>query len=1093
MNIKTLPSTVVLATLFSSHLIAAPVGTAFTYQGRLNDGLNPANGIYDLTFSIWNAASGPVQVGDTLTNAATPITNGLITITLDFGADVFDGSARWLEVGVRTNGLGIFLPLIPRQAVLATPYTVRATSALLADGLAGTLPSGQLSGTYALEVRLSNPANSFTGSGTGLEGLNASSLVSGIVPDARLSENIALLNSSPTFTGNVTAGDILAGARLRIGSGHELVGTVSTIAGGMNNTNYSLRSFIGSGSGNLIRNGFASAIVGGDGNLANNNYSFVGGGQTNAANGTYGTIGGGRKNSAADYASVAGGSYNAATGAGAFVGGGGNGGLNPSRGTNNIASGGSASVVGGLDNTASGHFSFVGGGNGNIASGEGSMVAGGGDVHGGTNNVAAGLASAVVGGLLNVNEADQAAIGGGYRNVINTNAVGSVIAGGRNNTIETNAQMASIPGGSYNFVGNSFGLAAGRNAQSLHLGAFVWADSTASAFASTTANQFSVRANGGARFVTQGAGMTVDGQPVIAGTVPSAQLNGTYTGAVVFDNSSNSFTGSGTGLGGLNASALATGTVPDARLAANVARTNQVWLLGGNAGTTAGTHFVGTTDDEPLEIKVNGQRTLRLEPNTNAPNVIGGFNGNLVGVGSYGSTIVGGGSLNNTNIILASYSTIVGGRQNHLGSNSTYSAIGGGHDNSIADNSASVIIAGGYLNDIANNSHYSALSGGYNNAIDPNSLYATIGGGGYNKLGTNAGACTIGGGYYNAIAIDSQYANIAGGRNNDIGTNSWYCAIGGGYNNSVEANAVYATIAGGGVNAIGTNADQSAIGGGYGNTIAVNVLAASIAGGRGNAIGPSSVYSTIGGGITNTVAANSPYSTIAGGGDNAIGINSWYSAIGGGAGNTAMDDAWYATIPGGRLNLVNSDAFAAGWRAEATNTGAFVWSDGTGTPTRSTNNNSVTMRASGGYRLITSTSTSGAYLAPGGGSWTSMSDRNAKADVTPINTLEILDKVAALPVSSWRYKSQNASVRHIGPMAQDFKATFGVGETDTGITTVDADGVALAAIQGLNLKVEERGKELEARSRKLEAENAELKQELAELRKMMQQLSTKHN
>jgi len=115
-------------------------------------------------------------------------------------------------------------------------------------------------------------------------------------------------------------------------------------------------------------------------------------------------------------------------------------------------------------------------------------------------------------------------------------------------------------------------------------------------------------------------------------------------------------------------------------------------------------------------------------------------------------------------------------------------------------------------------------------------------------------------------------------------------------------------------------------------------------------------------------------------------------------------------------------------------------------------------------------------------------DRNAKENFREADARAVLEKVVALPVQTWNYKSQAAGIRHIGPMAQDFKAAFGVGESDTGIATVDADGVALAAIQGLNEKVEVGGQKSAARIQKLEAENAELKQRLVDLERAIQKL-----
>jgi hypothetical protein len=94
----------------------------------------------------------------------------------------------------------------------------------------------------------------------------------------------------------------------------------------------------------------------------------------------------------------------------------------------------------------------------------------------------------------------------------------------------------------------------------------------------------------------------------------------------------------------------------------------------------------------------------------------------------------------------------------------------------------------------------------------------------------------------------------------------------------------------------------------------------------------------------------------------------------------------------------------------------------------------------------------------------------------------VLERVVELPIQQWRFKTEAEAVRHVGPMAQDFYAAFGLGEIPTAIATVDADGVALAAIQGLNRKVEELKTELSRRA----AENAALQQRLSALEEKIQ-------
>jgi hypothetical protein len=107
--------------------------------------------------------------------------------------------------------------------------------------------------------------------------------------------------------------------------------------------------------------------------------------------------------------------------------------------------------------------------------------------------------------------------------------------------------------------------------------------------------------------------------------------------------------------------------------------------------------------------------------------------------------------------------------------------------------------------------------------------------------------------------------------------------------------------------------------------------------------------------------------------------------------------------------------------------------------------NNANVTAPAGQLIATST---GAYLTVGG-AWVNSSDVNRKANFAAVVGEEVLGKVAALPIQTWNYRDEDASTRHMGPTAQDFRAAFGLGANETSIATVDADGVSLAAIQAL--------------------------------------------
>src|SRR4051812_13906192 len=128
-------------------------GTAFSYQGRLNGAGAPANGLYDLVFEVFALPAGGSAVSGPVTNAATALASGLFNVSIDFGAGIFDGSERWLQISVRTNGPGAFTVLTPRQPLRPAPYSLFASNsgvasaALTAGTLTGNVSASQIIGT----------------------------------------------------------------------------------------------------------------------------------------------------------------------------------------------------------------------------------------------------------------------------------------------------------------------------------------------------------------------------------------------------------------------------------------------------------------------------------------------------------------------------------------------------------------------------------------------------------------------------------------------------------------------------------------------------------------------------------------------------------------------------------------------------------------------------------------------------------------------------------------------------------------------------------------------------------------------------------
>ncbi|HZO93507.1 MAG TPA: tail fiber domain-containing protein [Candidatus Baltobacteraceae bacterium] len=351
------------------------------------------------------------------------------------------------------------------------------------------------------------------------------------------------------------------------------------------------------------------------------------------------------------------------------------------------------------------------------------------------------------------------------------------------------------------------------------------------------------------------------------------------------------------------------------------------------------------------------------------------------------------------------------------------------------------------------------LAGSYSYVCDQNSAIAAGQQNIISSASDSAYYSFIGGGFENTITGLASGAAIAAGLGNAISTSntSGYAFIGAGTNNEI-------TDASGFVGAGGTNT-VSALNGAVvaGENNSVTVQDGVVGGGSSNAI--SGEYGFIGAGSTNTLSGE--YGVLAGGLNNTVSGEGAYIAAGGyntASGEGAVVDGGFnssasgtfATVPGGYVNsAAGTYSLAAGARASAAQTGTFVWSDGSDGDTILTSSRAYQFlaRASGGFTLYTNAaSTVGAQLAAGSGTWASLSDRNAKTNIVPLDDETVLAKLDALPISRWSYKTEHG-VRHVGPMAQDFYAAFNVGEDDRHITSIDEDGIALAAIKALHSRV----------------------------------------
>ncbi|MBI2926536.1 MAG: tail fiber domain-containing protein [Verrucomicrobia bacterium] len=900
MKVKAIGTVALLCT--AHFLTAAPLGSAFTYHGRLSDGGFPANGSYDFRFVLYDAPVGGSQVGDIVFAEDIGASDGLFAASLDFGTSAFSGEARWLEIAVRPgSSTEEFTVLSPRQPLKPVPYALYAltpagpqgpqgpaggdgpTGATGPQGPAGpagppgpqgtqgvagpggpTGPSGpkglnwrgawNAATSYAIDDAVSNDGASWIAraanlnsaplagnadwdllaqqGGTGPQGPAGSTGAAGPAgPQGPQGENGEIGPQGPQGIQGI-AGPVgptgAPGPKGLSWRGAWDAATRYAIDDVVSNdgaswvaraANLDSAPFGGSADWNLLAQQGETGPQGAAGPAGlqgpKGDTGDIGPQGPKGDTGDAGPQGlSGPPGSADAWSRTGNGGTTAGLnfigttdnqplelqvnntralrlepnehGAPNVIGGAANNVVAAGMIGATISGGGAASFLGQAQpNRVTGNFGTVGGGIANTSSSEGDTVGGG------WGNTSSGAQATVPGGYANTASAINSTVGGGRLNT--ASASGSTVGGGVLNW--ANGFRSTVPGGSENTAGGEYSLAGGHRAKANHDGSFVWADSTDADFASTANDQFLIRATGGVGIGTSNpkGAVHILGPPKEPPTGLDASENGlllgvqatagykwiqSYGGPLILNLRNNNV-----GIGKSD---------PSTALDVN-------GTIRATAFESAGALLtLNTTDNQPLELKVNGTRALRLEPNdSGAPNVIGGAPNNFVAAGKIAATI------------------------------------GGGYQNTISGD------------------------------------YATVGGGKSNTV--NGDASTVEGGSQNTASEDLS-------------------TVGGGYSNT--ANGRESTVSGGGSNTAGGSA------------------------------------STVAGGLANTANGNG-------------------SSVGGGVSNSA--NGLRSTVPGGSENTAAGEySLAAGHRAKADHDGSFVWADSTDADFASSANNQFLIRASGG-------------------------------------------------------------------------------------------------------------------------------------------------
>jgi hypothetical protein len=991
-------------------------GTGFTYQGRLNDGGSPANGSYDIAFSLYATNAEGVAFAGPVTNAAVGVTNGLFTTTVDFG-NVFTGASNWLAMAVSTNAANAFSTVSPRQQLTPAPYAIYAENAATAASAAsvaalnitGTLTTAQLpvsvvtNGATAVSI-----SGTFSGNGAGLTNVPGTmpwQTVAGTNLPAAANQAYLLTNqalSTVTLPTSANPGDIVTVSGVGSNGWQVTTSPGQTVAGlfvpagviwtNVYVANSNLVSLASSANGNIL------VAVDQSGAIVTSTNSGLTWSSQNLG------VGPGSICSSSDGTKMALASYNGVSDQGAPIYTSTNSGLtwkaqtnysgrywaiivSSADGTKLVAApSGPSYLVTSTDSGANWTLqansglltwkSLASSANGNI------LVAADqpGDILTSTNsgvtwssqNLGVGW-----GTLCSSSDGTKMALApyhngqGGYIYTSTNSGLtwtaqtngpfgiwASAFSFGPDIACSTDGTKLIAAGNGIIYTSTNSGVT--WTAQNSGLKNWTSVASSADGSKLVATADSGIYTSGPVQYPYVGAANSTEQfqyvgngvwQPVSisAGALPGSVVTNTEKGVTL----SGTFSGNGIGLTNLNASQLASGTVPASAL--NGAN-------GGGLTNLNASHLTsGTVADALLSANVPLLSSGKLSDSVLSTNVL----------------LLSGG-----NVALRSSSNTFNGTQIITNGNVGIGTTNPGLNN-LQINSTNVWANGYGL--VVSRADYGAEI-----QINQGSLQAGIG-----------------------LALDNADNGDATSMlliRNNVNAPSWQTVMDARANGNV------------GVGVYGPTARMQVAGAGIVNVFAGDRTPFGVAG------------------FETDFDSRQTHIWCAETGTNV------FNVTGGGAAFFAGSVGIGTSAPTNKLHVMGGATFSSGAVGPNQNV---IW-------------------------------------VPGSASWSFTSDRNAKDRVEPVDTQSVLDKVTRIAINEWSYIGYDQ--RHIGPMAQDFHEQFPLNENDKALNDADLHGVTLAAIQGLNEKVESGKQKTESRVQQLEQKLEQKETEITELKVRLQKL-----